>query len=158
MKSVKCLFMILTLLFPSLSLAWQGKVVGVSDGGTLTVMHEGRGEKIRLYGIDCPENHQDFGTKAKKFTSSMAYEKLVAVESVTQDRYGRSVALVKVTGQSLNEELLKAGLAWVYIRYCDKPLCNEWLKYKERARQRKSGLWSLPNPIPPWEFRRAKKR
>jgi len=150
--------MILTLLFPSLSLAWQGKVVGVSDGGTLTVMHEGRGEKIRLYGIDCPENHQDFGTKAKKFTSSMAYEKLVAVESVTQDRYGRSVALVKVTGQSLNEELLKAGLAWVYIRYCDKPLCNAWLKYEEQALQKKSGIWSLPNPIPPWEFRRAKKR
>jgi endonuclease YncB( thermonuclease family) len=91
--------MILTLLFPSLSLAWQGKVVGVSDGDTVTVMHEGRGEKIRLYGIDCPEKHQDFGTKEKKFTSSMAYNKLVAVESVTQDRYGRSGALVKGNGQ-----------------------------------------------------------
>jgi endonuclease YncB( thermonuclease family) len=150
--------MILTLLFPSVSLAWQGKVVGVSDGDTVTVMHEGRGEKIRLYGIDCPEKHQDFGTKAKKCTSSMAYDKLVEVESVTQDRYGRSVALVKVNGQSLNEELLKAGLAWVLIRHCDKPLCNEWLKYEEQTRQRKSGLWSMPNPMPPWEFRRAKKR
>jgi len=34
---------------------WQGKVVGVSDGDTITVMHHGTGERIRLYGIDCPE-------------------------------------------------------------------------------------------------------
>jgi micrococcal nuclease len=33
---------------------FTGKVVGISDGDTITVLHNGRGEKIRLYSIDCP--------------------------------------------------------------------------------------------------------
>jgi endonuclease YncB( thermonuclease family) len=80
-------------------LVWQGKVVGVADGDTITVMHEGRGEKIRIYGVACPESHQDFGQKAKKFTSNMTYGKSVEVEPIAQDRYGRTVALVKTDRQ-----------------------------------------------------------
>ena len=49
----------LAFLLPSLALAWEGKVVGIADGDTITVMHDGHGEKIRLYGIDTPERHQD---------------------------------------------------------------------------------------------------
>ncbi len=29
--------------------------VGVSDGDTITVLHNGKGERIRLHGIDCLE-------------------------------------------------------------------------------------------------------
>ena len=157
MKKHIFIYLLILLLPPQLSFAWQGKVVGVSDGDTITVMHNGKGEKIRLYGVDCPEKRQDFGQKAKKFTSSMAYGKIADVEPVTTDGYGRTVALVKVEGKSLNEELLKAGLAWVYTKYCNKPFCNEWRKYEDQARQNKTGLWSMPNPVPPWEFRRGKK-
>ena len=149
---------LILLLLPQLSFAWQGKVVGVSDGDTITVMHAGKGEKIRLYGVDCPEKHQDFGQKAKQFTSNMVYGKTVDVEPVTTDRYGRTVGLVSVNGKSINEELLKAGLAWVFTRYCDKPCCNQWYKYQEEARQKKQGLWSMPNPVPPWDFRRENRK
>jgi len=138
--------------------AWQGKVVGACDGDTITVLHDGKGEKLRLYGVDCPESHQDFGQKTKKFTSSMAYGKIADVEPVTTDRYGRTVALVKVEGKSLNEELLKAGLAWVYTKYCNKPFCSQWKKLEDQARQNKTGLWTMPNPIPPWEFRRGNRK
>jgi endonuclease YncB( thermonuclease family) len=154
MKKHIFLYLLILLLLPQLSFAWQGKVVGVSDGDTITVMHAGKGEKIRLYGVDCPEKHQDFGQKAKQFTSNMVYGKTVDVEPVTTDRYGRTVGLVSVNGKSINEELLKAGLAWVFTRYCDKPCCKQWYKYQEEARQRKVNLWSMPNPVPPWEFRR----
>ncbi|MFX0200116.1 MAG: thermonuclease family protein [Candidatus Hodarchaeota archaeon] len=34
---------------------FTGKVIGVSDGGTISVMREGRAVKVRLYEIDCPE-------------------------------------------------------------------------------------------------------
>jgi micrococcal nuclease len=43
-------------------------VVGISDGDTISVMHNGRAEKIRLNGIDCPEKRQAFGQLAKQFT------------------------------------------------------------------------------------------
>jgi len=44
---------------------FTGKVVGVTDGDTLTVLHNGRGEKIRLHGVDCPEGGQPFGAKTE---------------------------------------------------------------------------------------------
>ena len=49
--------------------AWSGNVVGVIDGDSITVLHDGKGEQIRLWGIDCPKKNQDFGTKAKYVTS-----------------------------------------------------------------------------------------
>jgi endonuclease YncB( thermonuclease family) len=85
---------ILFLVFPFLCFGWSGECVGVSDGDSITVMHEGMAEKIRLYGIDCPEKKQDVGSRAKQFTSVMVYRQVVDVEPVTQDRYGRTVAWV----------------------------------------------------------------
>ena len=60
------------LLWAPTAAAWCGKVVGVIDGDGITVRHEGRGEQIRLWGIDCPEKSQDFGTKAKHITSILS--------------------------------------------------------------------------------------
>ena len=45
--------------------AWSGKVIGVVDGDSITVFHDGKPEQIRLYGINCPEKRQDFGNRAK---------------------------------------------------------------------------------------------
>jgi micrococcal nuclease len=151
-------YLISVLILPSLSLAWQGKVVGISDGDTITVMHNSRGEKVRLYGIDTPEKHQDFGNKAKQFISNMVFGKYVEVESVTKDRYGRTVGLVYINAQCLNEELLRAGFAWVYIKYCKKAICTDWRRLEATAKVNKTGLWSHTNPISPWEYRHSKSR
>src|SRR2546428_14170819 len=73
---------------------FTGRVVGVTDGDTIKVLHNGKAEKIRLHGIDCPEKAQPFGTKAKQFTSAMVFGKMVRVLTHGQDRYGRTVAEV----------------------------------------------------------------
>ena len=62
--SIRILVVFLFFFFVSAGAAAQsfsGTVVGVSDGDTVTVMHESRGEKIRLSGVDCPEKAQAFG-------------------------------------------------------------------------------------------------
>jgi small-conductance mechanosensitive channel len=41
-------FVVLFLLIPLSVLAWSGKCVGVSDVDTISVMHEGKDEKITL--------------------------------------------------------------------------------------------------------------
>ncbi len=69
---------------------FSGRVDGVSDGDTITVMHNGHGEKIRLYGIDAPEKGQAFGNKSKQFVSSLAFGKVVEVKPKDQDRNGRT--------------------------------------------------------------------
>jgi len=64
-----------------------GKVVGVSDGDTITVLENRTQHKIRLYGIDCPERRQDFGTRARQFVSDMVFGKQVRVVKHDVDRY-----------------------------------------------------------------------
>jgi len=146
--------------FPSFSWAWSGEVVGITDGDTITVLNSKtlKDMKIRLYGIDCPEGGQAFSKKAKQFTSDMVFGKVVEVHRMDTDRYGRTVALVSVDKQLLNKELVKAGLAWVYDRYCSEPICESWRNFQLRANFDKLGLWSDPNPIPPWEFRGQKRK
>ena len=51
------------------------KVVGVTDGDSITVLHDGRQEQIRLWGIDCPEKRRDFRTKAKQLTSTLVFSR-----------------------------------------------------------------------------------
>ncbi len=80
-------------LLASIALAadFTGRVVGVSDGDTITVLHNGVGERIRLHGIDCPEKRQAFGNRAKQLTSALVFGKTVTVQAVDRDRYGRTV-------------------------------------------------------------------
>ena len=152
--SVLCLALISFLVLPCPAWAWSGKVVGVADGDTITVLRDRQPQKIRLYGIDCPEKRQPFGKKAKQFTSQLVFGKVVEVESVAIDRYGRTVAFVQVENVLVNEELIKQGLAWVYRRYCKLPVCNgRWGRLQLEARLGKRGLWGDSNHVPPWDFR-----
>jgi len=151
--------LLLLLLLASPCFAFQGKCVGIADGDTITVLTEDKTQhKIRLYGIDCPEKGQDFGHKAKQFTSDKVFGKTVEVEAIDKDRYGRTVGMVSIRGQSLNEELLRTGYAWVYTRYCKKPFCAQWGLLQQQARANKKGLWAHPNSVAPWDFRRGTSR
>ncbi len=129
---------------------FSGKCVSIADGDTISVMKDGKEVKIRIDGIDCPEATQDFGAKAKEFTADLVFGKEVQVDIVDVDHYGRFVGRVFVDGKDLSVELVKAGLAWHYVQYStDTVLANA----EKTARAAKIGLWSLPNPIPPWDFR-----
>ena len=112
------------LVLPCPALGWSGKVIGVADGDTITVLRDKQPQKIRLYGIDCPEKRQPFGNKAKQFTSELVFGKVVEIEPIATDRYGRTVAFVRIENITVNEELIKEGLGWVYMRYCKLPLCD----------------------------------
>ena len=151
---ILAIILILPVLAWSQTSSWTGKVVGVSDGDTITVMHYGKDERIRLYGIDCPEKRQAFGKRAKQFTSNMVFGKNVEVRPITTDRYGRTIAWVYVNGSCLNEKLLKAGLAWHYKRYSSE---RHLADLETEARHTRAGLWSDPDAIPPWDFRRGKR-
>ena len=152
------LILLITALLTSYSYAIEGIVILISDGDTITVVNKGKPEKIRLYGIDTPESKQAFGNQAKNFTYAMVYRKIVNVEPVTTDRYGRTVGIVNVDGNSLSEELVKSGFAWVYDRYCKKDMCDKWKQLEEAARQSKTGLWFQDDPVAPWKYRRKGKK
>ena len=153
-----CVFLSLLVIIPSSSWAFSGKVIGIADGGTITVLRDKKEVKIRLYGIDCPEGEQAFSKRAKQFTSKMVYGKVVEVKVMATDRYGRTVAMIYSDKTLLNEELVKAGLAWVYWQYCHHLICESWKNFQLGARFDKRRLWADDVRIPPWEFRRKKRK
>src|SRR4029453_15195307 len=86
---------------------FTGKVVGISDGDTISVLREGKAVKVRLHGVDTPEKAQAFGTQARKFTSDMVFQQTVTVMVQDTDRYGRLVGDVLLPdSRSLNQELV----------------------------------------------------
>ena len=131
---------------------FAGRVVGVTAGATISVMRDGRSVRVRLEGIDCPERGQDFGQRAKQFTSEIAFGKDAAIEVRDVDRYGRLVARVKVDGEDVSLALVRAGLAWHYTKYSRDPKLAE---AEMAAKSAKLGLWSSSAPIPPWVFGRS---
>ena len=91
----------------------RARVVAISDGDTIRVLHSGREVRVRLNGIDCPEKGQSFGTRAKEFTGDLVFDRTVTIRVRDIDRYGRTVAdVVLADGRMLNHELVRAGLAW----------------------------------------------
>ena len=69
-----------------------------------------------------------------------------------KDGYGRLVARVRVDSLDVSLELVKAGLAWHYKKYSSDP---ELAAAEQQARAEGVGVWSLADPIPPWEQRRG---
>lgn len=132
-----------------------GRVVGVSDGDTITVlddMDKGR-FRVRLYGIDAPEKRQAFGNKAKQYLSSLVYGKRVSVRFSAIDRYGRIVGRVYLSGRDISLAMLSAGYAWHYTQYDNSP---EYAAAEKQARYTGGGLWVDRSPVPPWVFRQRR--
>ena len=132
-----------------------GRVVRVADGDTLTLLDGARVEhRIRLYGIDAPEQHQPFGARAKQALSTKVYGKTVEAENMSIDRYGRIVSKVYLDGRLINRELVAEGWAWDYVQFDPK---QEFAAAQAEARTARRGVWSDSHPTPPWEFRRAER-
>ncbi len=85
------------------------------------------------------------------------FGKQVRVVKKDVDRYGRIVGMVYVGDVCVNEALVESGLAWVYRKYCTMEICESWLELESMAIDGDIGIWSHPNPLPPWEFRRNKR-
>ena len=152
--------------------SFEARVVGVSDGDTITVLDRNNVQhKIRLAGIDAPEKAQAFGEKSRQSLARMVFGKDVRIESTKRDRYGRLVAKVWVTpidlpcaktGEPCPKTLdvsraqLTVGLAWHYKKYELEQSEEDRLAYafeEHEARARKVGLWQDPDPTPPWQYR-----
>lgn len=165
-------FVLLALILPSLAWAGtlMGRVVGITDGDTLTLLvYRHLQVKIGLQGIDAPEMKQPFGKASKENLSRLAFSKDARADCAKEDRYGRPVCKVWVQpadcpscGLTLdvNHAQILAGMAWWSRKYAKEQTAEDRGRYEsaeEEARLRRWGLWQESNPVPPWEWRRAQK-
>ena len=143
---------------PLLATELTGKVVGISDGDTLTLLvPDGASFKqvrIRLAEIDTPESRQPYGNRARQALSDLAFNQQARVVVQDTDRYGRTVGRVYVGSLDVNAEMIRQGAAWAYRQYLkDQSL----LALEAEAKTAKRGLWGLPETerCPPWDWRRG---
>ena len=153
----RCVFLLL-LASQGAAADWlTGRVVGVADGDTITLLDaSNKQHKIRLSGIDAPERSQPFGQRSKQSLSDLAYSRSVSVEWSKRDRYRRIVGKVLEGGRDVNLEQVQRGMAWHYKHYQSEQSAADRTRYSEaevEARAARLGLWADSKPIPPWEWR-----
>uniref|UniRef100_A0A831TYE0 Nuclease n=1 Tax=Geobacter metallireducens TaxID=28232 RepID=A0A831TYE0_GEOME len=143
------------------SLAAGGRVTKVWDGDTVVIrpLGGGRSYTCRLYGIDAPETPKDgipgqpYGQASAAELRRMALGREVAVEFTGEQSHGRQVGIIFLDGRDLNQEMVRRGYAWAYVRHLRRPHASAYLAAEQEARQAGRGLWRERNPVPPWEFR-----
>lgn len=144
MKSILLLAMLYASLF-----AFNGKVVSIHDGDTITILQDKQQIKVRLYGIDAPEKKQDYGQKSKQFLASLIAGQVVEVEPKGKDKHKRTLGIIHYKGQDINAQMVLNGYAWAYVKYS-----RMYVDQEKLARENKRGLWQSSNPTPPWQLRK----
>lgn len=133
---------------------FSARVTRIIDGDTVEVLNPDKALlKIRLDSIDAPEKKQPFSAVATEELGKMIHEREVEVLQTGVDRYKRRLAFVRCGGEIVNAEMIKRGLAWQYREYSDDMYLA---MLQETAKTERVGLWSEPEPIPPWEFRKRR--
>lgn len=131
-----------------------GRVVGVHDGDSITVLTKAKKEiKIRLEGIDAPELNQPFGARSKAKLKDILFETEVTVAVRGNDRFSRTIGRVFAGKIDVSLEMVKCGLAWRFEKY-SKELAL--IEAQKQARQNRIGLWAGKKPVAPWQWRSKK--
>ena len=84
-------------------MARNEKVARVIDGDTFKT--DRRVHPVRLANVDAPEKGWPGGVRATETLRKLIEGKEVTVDTVARDRYGRSVANVKIGRQSVNKAM-----------------------------------------------------
>ena len=112
---------------------------------------------VCLEGIDSPKHGQPFADKAREeLRRIMGHKQLrVVVQRLDKSKAAFAQAWVSSASESEQEidiglELIKRGFGWYDGNTFEGDA--EYRLAEAKAREAKLGLWSQPDPVPPWEF------
>lgn len=134
-----------------------GTVVRVVDGDTIVLEAQGARHKIRLAGIDAPERNQPWGETSTRELRRMVAGRHVVVDWYKKDQWKRLIGTVRLAGEDVNLHMIERGIGWHFKRYEAEQHPADRAAYaaaEDAARAARLGLWSDPDPVPPWEWRR----
>lgn len=159
LKLMTILLMLAFVTQNALAISFNGVVVDVHDGDTLTIESGSTRTKVRLAGIDAPELNQIFGIESRNSLRSLVLHKEVQIEAKKLDRYRRLVGRVLVEHKDINLEQLKSGAAWLYVTHSAALKRRDRTMYinaESSAQLEGLGLWINQEPTPPWVWRQDK--
>ncbi|MBX3327308.1 MAG: thermonuclease family protein [Nitrospira sp.] len=130
------------------------RVLAVHEGDRVMIHYQGRNEIVSLRDVDCPKPKQPYGKQAKHAAAVYLANRDVVVRDLKKDQQGRMTADILLNdGRNIAQELVKEGLAWVLLGEVRDPTLKDM---EELARASKHGLWSEPDPVPPWKWKPIK--
>ena len=158
---MKLLLLLLTVSINAHAELLAGRVVKVADGDTITILDSSNTQhKIRLSGIDAPERKQAFGDRSRQALADAVAGRDVVIDWNKRDRYKRIVGKVLVSGQDINLQQVRNGMAWHYKKYENEQDVEDRSRYAHEefeAQRDKVGLWRDKDPVAPWDYRQTLK-
>ncbi len=121
---------------------------------------------VRLLGVEPPvpprpakqgrpaDPGQQYGVEAERYLRELLLDKQVQLETHGKDQSGRTLAVVWLGNINVNLTLVKEGLAWMSPSISVPRVRAEMEVAERQARVARYGLWALPSPQAPWEYRR----
>ncbi len=135
-------------------------------GKNLVVVSPDRGQlEVRLAGVELPEpprvaaagnviEGQPFGPQAAAYVRELLLERQVQLDTYGKDGAGRLLSVVWLGEINVNLTLVKEGLAWLDPNFTVSNVRVALEIAERQAQVAKYGLWALPDPEPPWEYRK----
>lgn len=126
----------------------------ITDGDTI----KQGGAIYRLHGIDAPELKQTCpdgwpaGRMAATRLLDLTRGRQVVCQAKARDRYGRTVAVCRASGEDLGAILVREGMAWAFVRYS-----SDYVGEEGRAKAAQLGVHRHACQ-PAWEWRAGQKR
>lgn len=140
----------------------DGKVTRVLDGDTLDlVSQDNQTFRIRLQGIDAPEKTQAYGPEAKEVLTLLTLNRQIHVIWNEKDIYGRLIGKVTLNKKDICLEMVAQGMAWHFVKYEQNQSDEDRQLYQQtekRVREQRKGLWTDPNPVAPWDYRKQQRQ
>jgi endonuclease YncB( thermonuclease family) len=132
-------------------------VIAITDGDTLRARCDDQEEtiRVRLADIDAPERKQPFGTRSWQSLDELCQGRQAEIRVREKDRYARAIARVVCEGTDANAEQIRLGMAWAYRKYLQD---TSLVEVETEAKIARRGLWVDQEAVPPWEWRRMKRR
>ena len=137
----------------------------IIDGDTVEIdQRSARGFlRVRLFGIDAPEIDQPGGWEsAHQLQELLDVDDRLLLETVAFDQYGRAVGLLYWRRQgrrrSVNLGMVHSGHAFASTYHRSRAAVERlgFYRAERTARRHRRGVWANdPNPVRPWEHRRA---
>ncbi|MBN9472669.1 MAG: thermonuclease family protein [Burkholderiales bacterium] len=142
------------LALPGAALAQVCTVASVHDGDTMRLQcpSQKKSMPVRLERIDAPEIGQAGGIASRDFLRALCPVGTPArLSRHGRDRYGRTLGDVDCGHGSVQETMLRHGYAWVYPKFTAE---RALVDLQGEAKAGRRGLWALPAPVAPWEYRK----
>ncbi len=129
------------------------RVISVTDGDTFVGLSDG-GDTLTytVYGIEAPEIDQPQGYEARKYLYNMILQRRVEVtpKGGTAPEGLRVIATTR-DNDDVADLMLRSGYAW----YRNDSLSElRYIRAQRFAQEEGIGIWSSPDHIAPWEWRK----